>query len=111
LAFIHVIDFADLAAPDSGVPADVMASMAECDAKKLLNAFRERAPAKPAALEFVELGKPSAKIVEGTKSRPADLIVVGSHGRGRVGSLLLGSIAEGIVHHAPCPVLIVRARV
>jgi nucleotide-binding universal stress UspA family protein len=50
LAFIHVIDSADLAAPDSGVPADVMASRAERDAKKLLNAFRERAPAKPAPL-------------------------------------------------------------
>jgi nucleotide-binding universal stress UspA family protein len=111
LAFIHVIDPVDFAEPGSGVPADVMGSMAERDAKNLLSAFRERAPAKPAPLEFVELGKPSAKIVEGAKSWPADLIVVGSHGRGRVGSLVLGSVAEGVVHHAPCPVLIVRARV
>jgi len=39
---------------------------------------------------------------------PADLIVVGSHGRTGVARLLLGSVARSVLHHAPCSVLIVR---
>lgn len=38
----------------------------------------------------------------------ADLVVIGTRGQGAVGRLLLGSVAEGIVYHARCPVLVVR---
>ena len=38
----------------------------------------------------------------------ADLIVVGTHGRSGLTRLLLGSVAEGVVRQAPCPVLVVR---
>ena len=41
---------------------------------------------------------------------PADLIVLGSHGRTGFIRLLLGSVSEGIVRHAPCSVEIVRER-
>lgn len=40
-----------------------------------------------------------------------DLIVVGTHGRGGLGKLLLGSVAEDILRHAPCPVLTIGPRV
>jgi nucleotide-binding universal stress UspA family protein len=110
LAFFHAIDPSTVSAPEGGVPADVLASMAERDARNLLTAFRERAAVSPAALEFLEFGKPVTKIVAGAKNWPADLIVVGSHGRGRVEKLLLGSVAEGVLHHATCPVLVVRAK-
>jgi nucleotide-binding universal stress UspA family protein len=38
----------------------------------------------------------------------ADLVVIGTRGQGAVGRLLLGSVAEGVVYHARCPVLVVR---
>lgn len=47
--------------------------------------------------------------VNAAKEWPADLIVIGSHGRGGVKRALLGSVAEGVMRHAPCPVLVVRA--
>jgi hypothetical protein len=55
------------AAPDVGVPAERLIAMEEQESKKLLSAFRERAGASPAALEFLKIGKPAIKIVEGAK--------------------------------------------
>lgn len=52
-------------------------------------------------------GAPDQQIVERAKDWGADLIVVGSHGRGFWGRLL-GSVSNGVVHHAPCSVLVVR---
>ncbi len=52
-------------------------------------------------------GSPDQLIVERAQEWKADLIVVGSHGRGFWGRLL-GSISDGVVHHAPCSVLVVR---
>jgi len=52
-------------------------------------------------------GSADQEIVETAKSWNADLIVVGSHGRGFWGRML-GSVSDGVVHHAPCSVLVVR---
>jgi nucleotide-binding universal stress UspA family protein len=41
-------------------------------------------------------------------ARDADLLVVGSHGHGRVAEVVLGSVSTFCVHHAPCPVVVVR---
>lgn len=48
-------------------------------------------------------------LIEEAKARNADLIVVGTHGRKGVRKLLLGSVAEWIMTHAACDVLVVRA--
>ena len=47
-------------------------------------------------------------IVAAAESERADLIVVGTHGRGSVGRFLLGSVSDHVVHRADCAVLVVR---
>jgi nucleotide-binding universal stress UspA family protein len=47
-------------------------------------------------------------IVDAARRWPADLIVIGSHGRRGLDRLLLGSVAESVVRHAPCSVDLVR---
>ena len=60
-------------------------------------------------VEFlVWVGDPGDRIVEAAAAEAADLIVVGSHGRGSVGRFLIGSVSDHIVRHASCPVMVVR---
>ena len=51
---------------------------------------------------------PAVSIVSYAKETGADLIVMGTHGRGPMAHLLMGSVAERVVRLAPCPVLVVR---
>ena len=46
-------------------------------------------------------------IVSAATRADADLIVVGTHGRGATASALLGSVAKDLLHISPCPVLVV----
>jgi nucleotide-binding universal stress UspA family protein len=52
-------------------------------------------------------GRPATEIVARAKAVGADMIVMGRHGRSGLEHALVGSVAERVVHHAPCPVLVV----
>ncbi|MDQ3750988.1 MAG: universal stress protein [Acidobacteriota bacterium] len=56
----------------------------------------------------VLVGASDHVIIETAKEWNADLIVVGSHGRGFWGRVMVGSVSDSLVHHAPCSVLVVR---
>lgn len=56
----------------------------------------------------IEEGDPRFAIADYAAQWKADLVVVGSHGRKGLGRLLIGSVAEYVVRHAHCAVLIVR---
>jgi nucleotide-binding universal stress UspA family protein len=58
----------------------------------------------------VRVGSPYAEIDAAAKDLRADLICVSTHGRTGLAHLLLGSVAEKVVRHAPCPVLIVPSK-
>jgi nucleotide-binding universal stress UspA family protein len=57
---------------------------------------------------LVWTGAVAESILEAVVSEAADIVVVGSHGRGRLGRLLLGSVSEEVTRRAACPVLVVR---
>ncbi len=56
----------------------------------------------------IRIGHAFVEIVRYATDNTIDLIVMGTHGRGPVKHLLLGSVAEKVVRKAPCPVLTVR---
>jgi nucleotide-binding universal stress UspA family protein len=55
-----------------------------------------------------QIGSPFLEILRYASEESVDLIVIGTHGRGPIGHMLLGSVAERVVRRAPCPVLTVR---
>lgn len=57
----------------------------------------------------VLFGSPESRIVETAEESGTDLIIVGSHGYSRWERLLLGSVSQSVVHHAPCSVMVVRS--
>lgn len=58
----------------------------------------------------VVVGSPETQIVEVATEENIDLIVISTHGRTGLKHVLLGSVVENVVRHAPCPVLVVRER-
>lgn len=56
------------------------------------------------------IGKPEREILELAEEVGADLVICGSHGRGALGRLLIGSVSEAVLHGARCPVLIARIK-
>jgi universal stress protein A len=58
---------------------------------------------------MLEEGAPVGVILAQAGELPADLIVMGTHGRGGLERLLLGSVTTKVLRHAPCPVLCVRS--
>lgn len=59
--------------------------------------------------ETVVEGRPASAIVDLAEEFHPDLLVVGSHGRGRVASMVLGSVSAEVVESARCSVLVVRS--
>jgi universal stress protein A len=64
----------------------------------------------PSVIEktVVRYGKPFREICDAARSLKADLIIIATHGYTGLNHALLGSTAERVVRHAPCPVLVVR---
>jgi nucleotide-binding universal stress UspA family protein len=58
----------------------------------------------------VRVGKPDVEIAQLASDIGADLIVVGAHGTSGLARLVLGSVSQSLVAHAPCPVLAFRSK-
>ena len=86
----------------SGPRFEHMAELMEARAQQV------RAHGLPITTETVD-GSPEEAVVAYANQVGADLLVIGSRGLGAIAHALLGSVAEKIVHHSSCPVLVVPA--
>ena len=109
IAAVHVVD-AGVVVPEFGL--STVASIDEAG----LSALRRKTEAELSAASragisidvFVDVGSPAARILDRAAMLPADLIVMGTHGRTGLGRLLMGSVAEKVVRSATYPVLTVK---
>jgi len=77
--------------------------------REILNAtVHELAGVDAPIVKEYRRGDPTTQILEAAKAKQADLIVIGCRGLSQLGSLLLGSVSERVLHGAHTPVLIVR---
>ena len=80
----------------------------EQDARRLLDdLLADPDLQKIGAATAMRWGTPHREIAGFAAGQAVDLIVMGTHGRGPLPSLLLGSVAQKVLHQAPCPVLVV----
>ncbi|MFJ8819404.1 universal stress protein [Amycolatopsis thermoflava] len=109
LVAVHVWADADIAGPPGTVPFLVDWSEIEQDAQRLLaeqlSGWQEKYP-DVVVERVVARDRPRHQLL--SWSTRAQLVVVGSRGRGGFRGLLLGSTSQALIHHAQCPVMIVR---
>jgi nucleotide-binding universal stress UspA family protein len=83
----------------------------EADERLLLGerlaGWREKHP-DVAVRRVVVRDRPAHALIEEATDAAAQLVVVGSHGRGTAAGFVLGSVGHALLHHAPCPVAVVR---
>jgi nucleotide-binding universal stress UspA family protein len=104
LHVLHVMDNLFLR-PTAGDPSQLEAAAATRLSQRITDDDRA---ALHAQAVFETSDNPAEQIVKYAKAHTIDLIVMGTHGRGAVAHLLMGSVAERVVRAAPCPVLTVR---
>lgn len=121
LSEVIIVSVVDMAVPLSNdIYAGYLSSTAEIEkaarehAHKTLEETKEKLLSRindPTFMIKTEVlfGSPERRIVEIAEQMQADLIIVGSHGYNRWERLLLGSVSDSVIHHAPCSVLVVRS--
>ena len=114
LRLVHVVDETRLAMyPEFRSPEALNEPLLKAGRKVLEKAealVRENGMAAETTLLELDVIKRHIPdmVVEEAQRWPADLIVIGTHGRRGVRHLLLGSVAEGVVRRATVPVLLIR---
>ncbi len=111
LSLLHVVDNLPVTDANYGpiIPYDIdlTEELMKASEKRLAELGEELGVAKDR--QWLEIGSPKLEIVRMAEENNVDLIVVGSHGRHGL-ALLLGSTANGVLHHAKCDVLAVRLK-
>jgi nucleotide-binding universal stress UspA family protein len=111
---LTVIELTTVAVPEAVVlPQDYydeLERLAHEDLDRAVSRLREEATTKLTVEPAACTGFPKQVILDEAEGWGADLIVVGSHGRGLAERFLLGSVSQAVTAHAGCSVEIVRRR-
>ena len=111
LHLLHVIPNMDYFTPyESFLPAESLINAQrdiEREVDKDMDAITKKIGDVP-VVRAVRAGVAFAEIVDYVRKEGIDLVVMGTHGRGGIEHILLGSVAEKVIRRAPCPVMTIR---
>jgi nucleotide-binding universal stress UspA family protein len=112
VCLVHAYTLPILGPPSlSGSYLGALAEQLEKDARRELDAALERHKTPGVHLSgLVKQSDPRQAVIEAARDLDADLVVLGTHGRHGLKRVVMGSVAEFVVRHAPCPVLAVRQK-
>ena len=106
---IHVVDPAlTVGYPDVGILPSQALELLKQEAHELSAQLIQMYGQNVNTFYFILEGRPAKEILLTAKDEQADIIVMGTHGKSPLKQILLGSVAEEVLRHAPCPVLLVR---
>ncbi len=106
---VYVVDIRDFSGIDLEDMEYAYVNMLRDNGDEILEELRDEADKMGVQIRTVKReGIPADEIVKAAEEDDADLIVIGSFGQSALEKLLLGSVAEKVIRHAPCPVLVVR---
>lgn len=104
---LYVMDSSAYAAFPGDLEWESIRQMLERESEEALAEVRELCEQQGTSCQaMVREGHPAEEIIEA--SREHDLVVMGTHGRSGLEHLLMGSVTEKVIRHAPVPVLVVR---
>lgn len=111
LTVLHVAPTFDAMQVRGGALGDAIRIVQPMTREEALRELRQALDGSAIAADHTtlvaEAGEPVTTIVNQALSIPADLLVMGTHGRGGFDRMLLGSVTEKVLHKAPCPILTV----
>lgn len=118
LHVIHVIHKMAVEVPDFGMGLafpgylenipETKKKLSDKAQEQLAKELEENWKASHRATYSIRFGVPDEEIVEYANSNNVDMIVIGTHGRSGLPHILLGSVAERVIHRASCPVVTVK---
>jgi nucleotide-binding universal stress UspA family protein len=98
---------ADFGIPITAIFPDAV-DIERAHAREVAEDVAARAAAAGVAAEtIIRHGSPSREICAAAAERRPRLVIMGTYGWGRVEQMVFGSVSESVLHHAPCPVLVV----
>ena len=127
IAFVHIVDPASalaplaadgggslgvstLAGPGSAVLTEQVLEEQREEGESFIDTLPARLPARITSEVLLREGAPTEGIIDAAREWDADLIIAGTHGRGGLQRLFVGSTAEAVLRAAPCPVLVIRGK-
>ena len=107
IVLVHVMNTQAVGASELAFTEPELLSTLRRRADATFTAVRAEIPLNVRVQRLLREGDPAKEIIASAVEWDADLVVMGTHGRGRLGTFLLGSTAEAVIRGSPCPVLTV----
>jgi nucleotide-binding universal stress UspA family protein len=107
VVLVHVLATGATGASELAMPDHQELAAMRRAADEVFEAARAQFSAAVPVQRLLREGDPAKEIVASAEEWEADLVVMGTHGRGRLATFVLGSTAEGVIRASPCPVVTV----